>query len=78
MATKTNDKFATLHSVCVTHMKWYPCLIKNDFENDCHILKDAELNELIRAYHNGTMSRQEVETVVNKNGHHVDWFNGVA
>ena len=64
--------------VCITHMKWAPCLIKNDFEDDCHIINDPESTKITRAYHNGTMTKREVETVVSSNGHKVQWFNGVA
>ena len=68
------------HDVCITHMKWAPCLIKYDFLTDCKVIPaDAEATALARMYHSGEISRTlTAKTVAHRWDHEVQWTNGVA
>ena len=68
------------HDVCITHMKWAPCLIKYDFKPNCSVIHNSPTGtDFVRMYHSGQASRADIVEMVAKNfDHNVEWTDGVA
>lgn len=52
------------HDVCITHLKWSPCLTKNDWEGECKISDTPVANDTIRRYHGGVISFDEAALIL--------------
>ena len=70
---------ATKHVVCITHLKWAPCLIKEDYKHECFISTKRDSTDILRAYHSGKLSRALVEKRLLDiyPNHKVHWVDGI-
>jgi len=70
---------ATNYPVCITHVKWAPCLIKSDYEKDCCVVNRADAKVIVSAYHSGIYSREEVAGIIDNDfDHKVQWVDGIS
>jgi hypothetical protein len=56
----------TNYDVCIAHLKWSPCLTKNDWTHECSVTNEAEANQVIRSYHAGVLSPDEAVKAMKK------------
>jgi len=48
------------YSICATHLKWAPCMLKSDYRVDCRTIEDnAYANEVVKKFHGGLLTLAE-------------------